>query len=549
LDVSRSLKWVALGAILLLGLILRLRGLHDPILDHPGWRQGDTAAIARNFATLDFNPLHPQADYDGPPPNYVELELQIVPLLAATLYKVFGVHEVFGRLISIAFSLGTVAVLFFFARDVIRLTRSAPSADANAALTAKPAPLDASEIAGLVAAFAFAVFPGSLYYGRTFMPDTTMTFFLTAALYACARWLLAPRGTLAAFAERGLWPAAILTALAILAKPVALVALVPIAALMLQRDGILGTLRRPETYAFFTLALAPYFAYDRAVSSIAEWHWASGITQKHVLPDLRAAFASFGAFKHKLGLFVGTFGLLRATMLGPLAFWLALVAILVPAPRRARPLLFAWLGGVLLYAYAVVTVERVDYYLYVALPLAALWIGFASARLAEFVPPTRPARVGAALAAAALALGLIVIDRRSVSSYYAYPKAAYRTAKTLDATLDADALVVMGHYDPSILYYIGRKGWEEDPKLWTPFDEQSAIKKGARYFIAIEANRLKKNAELAAWLERFPVRNAAAKWPVYETDPSKILPGAEERWKAFRKREKSQHKSDPPHTS
>ena len=61
--------------MLLLGLALRLRGLHDPILDHPGWRQGDTAAIARNFATLDLNPLHPQTDYDGPPPNYVELEL------------------------------------------------------------------------------------------------------------------------------------------------------------------------------------------------------------------------------------------------------------------------------------------------------------------------------------------------------------------------------------------------------------------------------------------------------------------------------------------
>ncbi len=44
--------------------------------------------------------------YNGPPPNYVELELQIVPFLAAALYKVFGVHEIFGRLITLAFSLG-----------------------------------------------------------------------------------------------------------------------------------------------------------------------------------------------------------------------------------------------------------------------------------------------------------------------------------------------------------------------------------------------------------------------------------------------------------
>ena len=41
--------------------------------------------------------MYPQTTYNGPPPNYVELELQIVPFLAASLYKVFGVREIFGR--------------------------------------------------------------------------------------------------------------------------------------------------------------------------------------------------------------------------------------------------------------------------------------------------------------------------------------------------------------------------------------------------------------------------------------------------------------------
>ena len=95
---------------------MRLHGIHDPILDHPAWRQGDTASIARNFARLEYNIVAPQTNYDGPPPNYVELELQIVPFLAATLYKTFGVHEIFGRLITLAFSLGTVAVLAVFGR-------------------------------------------------------------------------------------------------------------------------------------------------------------------------------------------------------------------------------------------------------------------------------------------------------------------------------------------------------------------------------------------------------------------------------------------------
>jgi hypothetical protein len=144
------LWWIAMAAVVVAGLLLRLRGFHNPILDHPGWRQGDTAAIARNFATLRFNILYPQADYNGPPPNYVELELQIVPFIAAGLYKLFGVHEGFGRLISIAFGLGTIVVTGALGRWLFR-----------------------SALAGIAAAAIYAALPGSIYYSRTFMPDTT----------------------------------------------------------------------------------------------------------------------------------------------------------------------------------------------------------------------------------------------------------------------------------------------------------------------------------------------------------------------------------------
>ncbi len=499
---------------MLLGFVLRLKGIHDPILDHPGWRQGDTAAIARNFATLDLNPFHPQTDYDGPPPNYVELELQIVPWLAALLYKIFGFHEIFGRLISIAFSLGTVAVAGYFARWMF-----------------------ASRSAGIGAAVAFAVFPGSVYYGRTFTPDTTMTFFLTASVFASARWIVDDE---ARFGKR-FWLAAALTATALLAKPVAIVGLVPIAACLIEKRGLAGTLRSPLTYAFFALALAPYAAYDAYVRAIAEWHWASGITRLHVLPSLAASFESFAALRHKLGLFLDTLRMLRTTMLGQ-AGALALVVgagltTIWRTPVQSRALLWAWFAAALAYAYVVVTVERVDYYLYPFLPLAAVWTGGFVEAVRRAVPPNqRPVN---ALLGALVVVYAAVSGRQAVAPYYAYSKAVYREAKALDATLAPGALIVMGHYDPSVLYYIDRKGWEEDPYLWTPFDEESAIRKGARYFVAIEPKRLRRNVELHAWLERFPVANADARWPVYETDPAKMLPGAEERWKAFRRAEKA----------
>ncbi|HEY4438892.1 MAG TPA: glycosyltransferase family 39 protein [Candidatus Elarobacter sp.] len=504
---------ITVGAITLIGLILRLKGLHDPIFDHPGWRQGDTAAIARNFAQLQYNPLYPQTDYNGPPPNYVELELQIVPFLAATLYKIFGIHEVFGRLISIAFGVATIPVIALFGRWLFR-----------------------SAVAGIAAAAAYAVLPGAWYYSHTFMPDTAMVFFTTCALYACARWIVEAD----ADAWRAWWPAALLLAVAFLAKPVAVTAAIPVATAALARFGLRGTLTRVQIWALFAVAFVPLIAYDAFVSAHAEWHWASGITKLHVLPSLRGALTSPAAFLAKAVAFGHALKMLATTMLGPVGIVLALLGFCVPLRSRSDALVWGWLGGGFLYAYVVVTVERVDYYLYLLLPLGALAIGRLCAWAYERWGDEPQRR--ATLAAIGVAVWLIgaYAGYRAIAPYWQWSRANYARAKALDQTLAPGALVVMGHYDPSILYTMNRKGWEEDPHLWTPFDEQSAIRKGARYFISVEHARLKQtNLELYCWLARFPVLDVTAKWPVYETDPAKVLPGAEARWRAFRDREKT----------
>ncbi len=497
----------AIGAILLVALILRVQHLHDPLLDHPNWRQGDTASIARNFAQLQYNLLDPQTDYDGPPPNYVELELQILPFLAATLYKAFGVHEVFGRLVSIAFSLGTVFIFALFARR-----------------------LYASDFAGIAAAAFFAVFPGSVYYGRTFTPDGTMLFFLTAALYACLQLLKEDER----LAPRPLARTAALLTFAYLAKPVAVLAVFPVAGMMWERIRA-GKIWRPTAYA--VLLLIPLFIlwlYDRAVAAHAEWHWTSGITQLHVLPSLFAAFSSSQDFVAKLGLFFGALGLLQATMLGTVGFALAILAcIAVPWTRPQSPLLlWGWLVAGLLYTYVVVTVERVDYYFLPLLPLAALLTGGAAAAFVDRVRGwAAPVFVGV------LALAVLFDGRAAVARYYHYDRTAYADAVLAARTLPPHALIVMGHYGPDVLYYIDRFGWEEDPLLWTPFDEESAIRKGARYYISVEDNRLHRNAELCAWLQQFPVVRVGT-WPVYETDPALRRPGADAFWEIFRRAER-----------
>jgi 4-amino-4-deoxy-L-arabinose transferase-like glycosyltransferase len=513
---NAELAWtIGLLAIVLLALALRLYGIHDPILDHPGWRQGDTASIARNFALLHYNVMYPQTTYNGAPPNYVELELQIVPFLAATLYKTFGVHPVFGRLLSIAFSLGTVLVVGLFGRWLF-----------------------GSFLAGLAAAFFFAVFPGSVYYGRTFMPDTAMVFFLTAAIYSATRFLLDDES----MAPRALARNAALITFAYLAKPVALLGIVPIAGAIVERLREGRPVRATAAAVLLAVPVLILWLYDRRVASYAEWHWASGIAQLHVLPALRDAFTSFSGFAAKVSSFRLVMGMFRATMIGSAGFFAA-VAAFVALPwiaARSKGVLWCWLGAALAYAFVVVTVERVDYYLFPLLPLCALAMGGAVARYAAFVRGAglAPAARYAVLALVPL-LGAFVLaqGRAAVAPYYHYNKAAYRNAVYLNQTLDKKALVVIGHYGPDVQYYIDRFGWEEDPALWTPFDEQSAIRKGARYFISIEDNRLRRNADLCAWLQRFPVR--PGQWPVYETDPKKILPNADAFWRAYRNAEQA----------
>ena len=481
-----------------------MQHVHDPLLDHPNWRQGDTASIARNFAQLQYNLLDPQTDYDGPPPNYVELELQILPFMAATLYKIFGVHEIFGRLLSMLFSLATVVVVGLFARRLYE-----------------------SSLAGLTAAAFFAVFPGSIYYGRTFTPDVVMVFFLTAALYACFTFLTQDER----LAPRPLARAGALLTFAYLAKPVAVLGLLPLLGMMWERARS-GLVWRATAYGVLLLVpLLILWLYDRAVAAHAEWHWTSGITRLHVLPALAAAFSSLHGFAHAVHLFFGTLGLLRITMLGTAGFAVTLAScVAIPWTRPRSPLLlWGWLVAGLLYAFVVVTVERVDYYLFPLLPFAVLVIGGAIARLAELELP----RWVAAATAAGLALAVLLQGHGAIAHYYHYDRTAYADAIAVSHALPPNALVVMGHYGPDILYYIDRFGWEEDPELWTPFDEESAIRKGARYYISVEDNRLRHNADLCAWLSRFPVTRIGT-WNVYATDPSLVSPSAQAFWSAFR---------------
>ena len=477
---------LALAAILLLGLLLRVYDLHDPIIDHPGWRQGDEAAIARNFAQLQDDIRYPQTDYDGPPPNYVELELQIVPFLAAQLYRAFGVHEAFARLLVIAFSLGTIVLCYAFGRELFGIR------------------------AGLIAAVLFAVAPGAVYYGRTITPDTVMLFFATGTLFFWWRWCAYRR------MPDFVW-ATVFGALAWLAKPPAMLIFAPVVAIAIAMRGR-RALADWSPYVFAAVTLVPFFLYFNHARAIAEWHWAEGITSQHVVPqlvnELRAPAALWAGVQSALALL----RMLSSTILGPALFGLAAVSgFALPRDERSRArawLFAAWASALAAFTFVVVNVERVDYYLLPWLPFAALLAAGALSwtweRLALAATPALCAAIAACI------FVITYADMLEIHPYYTWSREVYAASTELDRKLDPGCLIVMGHLDPSVLYTIGRKGWEEDPLVWNVHDMTSAIGKGACYYVAVEVPRLRANRELWTFLQRYRRVPVSSGWQVYD---------------------------------
>ena len=156
----RSSK-ILLG-IFFIALAIRLWGVTNPLLDFHAWRQTLTATIAYNFYADGMNLVTPRLNMIG---SIFHFEFPLFTYLVALLYKIFGFDEILGRLVAIAFSMGSIWFLYLLGKRYF------------------------DETSSLVACGIFAVLPFSVYYSRTFMPESAMIFFSISMVYMFARWL------------------------------------------------------------------------------------------------------------------------------------------------------------------------------------------------------------------------------------------------------------------------------------------------------------------------------------------------------------------------
>jgi hypothetical protein len=475
-SLSRGLVWV-LFAVILSGVLLRAYRITDPPLERHRVRQCDTAAMARNFYEGSLNILYPQIDWGGSTPGYVESEFPIFSFAIALLYRAFGVHEWFGRAVSIGAYVFSAIFLF-------RLTRRL-----------------FSDPVALVTVLFFSFVPLSVTFTRTIQPESLMALGTIAGIYYFRVWYEDEW-------RPALWLSALGIALAALLKPFSLYMGVPLLYLCFRRFGW-KFFRKAELWVYFIVVMVP----------IALWY-------SH-------AWKLWVDYGNTLGVFAGWQKLFLSGVTDRMGFWLSLgkrlcerlvyliatpaglipllVGMLTKPPRREY-LVYWWAVGFALCIAGVAVGHRAhDYYQLPVVFIASIFMAIGVVRLWELGWPSKRFS-----AACAVMLSLATVGYgawQSISERPLGPGDWNRVsfAQNIQELTESDAKIIFvthqfflvheslhhrtpqGEYldsDPVDFYLAHRKGWSVGMPRATPRLVESLRKRGAKYLATFSPNNL-----------------------------------------------------------
>jgi len=473
-------------------LALRLLYVTAPLLDAHRWRQVDTAAIARTFYEERFNVLRPEANWGGAQ-GAVESEFPLLPALAAILYTLFGPNEIWGRLVVIAFSLGSVWLTYVLARDLL------------------------DHAGGLAAATMVAVSPAAVFYGRAFMPDSLMIFFSLAALAAFIRY--ATTG-----ATRPLVIASGALGLTILVKLPGILVLAPIAAALWHVKGWQALRDRRLWLALGVPVLVASAWYWHAYQIYRETGLTFGVlgTTK-TYPAFVATSVWTTAFSKWSTVELLTSAPLYDVMLSrlyflhltPAGFALALAGFVLWRVQPWRRVADAWLAAMVTFILVAGAGHMGhDYYQLPLVPICALYFAAAArpffdrAWITTTLGGGLALRAGVALVVAGVAAmgfwhsGVIARHFRPAAPDLRILQAGEAIARELG---EPGLVVVVDDYgvnSPMLLYFAKAKGWSFDAGTVDAHVLRTLEGQGARYFATTRWSQLsRKQPDLVGYLQ------------------------------------------------
>lgn len=445
--VGRSVQSYPLAFLLTLAAVLRSYHVWVPIIGVHAWRQSDTAAMARNFYENGFRLLYPQIDWGGSSPGFAETEFPIYSYAVALIYKLLGVSDAYGRLLSIICAL--ISIYFLYKLVTLICDRQV----------------------AFWSSFFYTILPLNVFYSRTFQPESMLLMACIIGLYGFVCWLREQN-------DRYLVLSAAFVTLACLIKVLPVV-YVGLPLLFLAGSHFKGRLFwqwRLWLYAAVVLgATTAWYFHAHQIfleTGLGFGFWGSG-SARYTWHDL-LRFQFWGDIL--LRLVVRHFAILGSIIFG---------VGLLSRRRFAQARLFevGMISVLLACALAPTSSYVHEYY---QLPLMIYAVPFMGKAWVAVI--TGSSRLYKRLFAVCLAL-MIVAGSAIYTIDYMMPEAlgrseVYALAQQVQANTPANARVVaVTAGDPNLLYLADRKGWLTGPGEVTQEFVEAKAAAGADYLV------------------------------------------------------------------
>ncbi len=421
--------WLSL--IIFFGLSVRLYKVDSPIADWHSWRQADTAAVTRNFIKLGFNPLNPKYDdisgvAENPianPGQFRFVEFPIYNMAVYPLYLFFGVHDIYSRLVSVFFSLGSILFLYFICKKYLSVGVS------------------------LLTAGVYAMLPFNVFFSRTTLPEPTFLFFALGMLYFMDRWIWESKPHFAkASWGIGIW-GFIFTATAFLIKPWAIFFFLPLfySIYLNNRNKKFWI----KFLIFSGLALLPFVIWRLWMLQQPEGIPASNWLLNGDGIRFRPAFW-WWLISERVG----------REILGVTGLTLFTIGLLV-RPSKGNYFLHIWALSLFLYFIVFATGNvRHNYYQYIFVPVAAVFFTQGFLGLVRGIPVFLPRFWTIILSLVFLPLSFYFSWVQVKEFYRINNPVIIEAGKMADQILPKDAKVVAPYNgDTAFLYQTNRSGW------------------------------------------------------------------------------------------
>jgi len=446
---TKKFEYFLLSIILILGFVVRLYKINNPIADWHSWRQADTASVTRVYIRDGMNLLLPRyhdisSIQTGKfnPSGYRMVEFPFYNATVTVLFNSFHHFslEVWSRLITILCAVTTALFLYLIGKRFL------------------------GSWGGILSAFFYLFIPFNIYFTRVILPDPMGVMFGIISLWAFIKF----------FDDKGdifLYLSAIFFAAMLLIKPYLGFYGLPIIYLAIKKYGLKNLYKNRSVLikglTFLILATLPFIVWRAWESKFPEgipfYLWAFNGNGIRFKPSYW-----YWIFGERLGhLILGSLGLIP--------FFLGVVN------TKVKNLFINWfIAGAFLYV-AIVADANVmhDYYQIVTMPAIALVLSAGCIYMwTQQVFNKWIMRV-----TLFLSIGVMLITgwNQIVGDYNINHPEILEAGQMVDKITPKNALVVAPYDgDTAFLYATNRWGW---PAIDNSID--NIIKEGATFYVSV----------------------------------------------------------------